>query len=72
MSAGARDDDFNTRSDRPSRSKPDNEPSFGPRYKVLAKVGEGGMGEVYRAYDAELKAEVALKVVRADNDDAEA
>ncbi|HTR54331.1 MAG TPA: protein kinase [Kofleriaceae bacterium] len=60
-----------TRNDRPSRPslrQPAVGPDFGPRYRVLGAIGKGGMGEVFRAYDTELKTEVALKIVRGDSD----
>jgi len=36
------------------------------RYEIISKLGSGGMGEVWRAYDLKLRVDVALKSLRAD------
>jgi serine/threonine-protein kinase len=39
---------------------------FIDRYKVLEKLGKGGMGTVFRVLDTEINEEVALKILEPD------
>ncbi|MEP2775422.1 MAG: serine/threonine-protein kinase [Luteolibacter sp.] len=40
------------------------------RYEIKGKIGQGGLGAVYRAFDVRMSREVAIKRIAADSDDA--
>ena len=54
---------------QPSPSKPPIRGGQLGRYTILDKLGAGGMGEVFRAYDPSLERNIALKVLTLENND---
>ena len=45
-----------------------NAPDEFGRYQVIKQIGQGAMGKVYRAYDPQLRREVALKTISSTGD----
>ena len=38
--------------------------TFAGRYQIIEELGKGGMGHVYKAYDREVNAKIALKLIK--------
>jgi serine/threonine protein kinase/thioredoxin-like negative regulator of GroEL len=38
--------------------------TFGGRYQIIEELGKGGMGKVYKVFDAKIQEKVALKLIR--------
>ena len=51
---------------RPHRSVFSPEQVVGGRFRIVKTLGQGGMGEVYEAFDLELQDSVALKTIKHD------
>jgi serine/threonine protein kinase len=64
--------------DAADESEPEREPPFAPgdviaaRYRMVARIGRGGMGDVWRADDLVLKTAVALKLIASTSQSARA
>src|SRR5438045_1830390 len=63
---GAPERDIDPSAARPRTQDSGTGPSvagIGDRFRLLEKLGQGGMGVVHRAFDSERGCEVALKVI---------
>ena len=50
----------------PSNAYPrtDTGSTFAGRYQIIEELGKGGMGRVYKVFDQEIKAKMALKLIK--------
>lgn len=44
----------------------DPDPIDGPRYRIVKKIGQGGMGIVYEGWDVQLQRRIAIKIIRGE------
>ena len=64
LQAPASLDDEVTAPARPARHELEPGSTFAGRYQVIEEIGRGGMGRVYKVIDKEIRAKIALKLIR--------